>query len=533
MSNERESLYIKYNDLGEDAYSQEDYQNALSFWQNAVENSDDQLKTSEINEKIVDVLDKLGDERFEQGDFSVAIDYYKSILTYNTRDWSLYFKVGERLKQLGEYNQALHFFEKVISISPEHSYSYLLMGYIYYQNMEDFVNALDCFKKYVEIEPQDPQAYIIIGHLYKRIDYHGSAEKQIEYFEKALELMPGLKDVIKNLAYAYSAMERCQEAAECFEQSFSPETSADDYFVYSCMKMKLGDFDEGWKYYESRFTKESDKTHYPVTEKPKWEGQTILDKTLLVQYEQGFGDSLQFFRYLEKAKPFVKKIIFRAQDELADLFRINANGIEILSGATPLDELPFDYHVPLMDLVRLMDPHLDTVPVSEGYIKADESKIEKYKKEFFDNDCLKIGISWHGAACGNVLRNISLDTFYPLTKIKNVKIYSFQKGIGSEQLEQLPEGVEIVDLGKTFEDFSDTAAAMANLDLFISSDNGVFNLAGAMGKKSFLLLNKPSNWRWFFDEETTRWYENVKVLKKQFTNESWNSLLQRVIEILR
>jgi len=263
---------------------------------------------------------------------------------------------------------------------------------------------------------------------------------------------------------------------------------------------------------------------------PKWEGQKISDKTLLVQYEQGFGDSLQFLRYLQKVKPLAKKVVFRVQDELVDLFKLNVSGIEIVAKSTPISDLSFDCYVFMMDLVRLLDMHLDEVPFSEGYIKADANKVEKYKTEFFDNNNFKIGICWHGAAHGNCLRDISLDAFYPLTKIKNVKVYSFQKGVGSEQLEDLLPDVEIVDLGKTFTDFSDTAAAMANLDLFISSDNGVFNLAGAIGKRSFLLLNKPSDWRWFFDEESTRWYDNAKIFKKKNNNEGWSSLMERVIE---
>lgn len=440
-----------------------------------------------------------------------------------------YNSLGEDAYAQGDYICAIDFFKKSINLNPEHSYTYFIVGYIYSEYINDFVNALDYFKKYLEKEPQDVKVYVIIGHLYKRLDYYGYLKEQIQYFEKALEFMPDDKEIMKSLAYAYLGLEKSQEAVHYFQKSFNSATSANDYFIYGCQQMKLGNFDEGWKYYEYRFVKEYGKTHYPLFKQTKWSGQPITDKTLLVQNEQGFGDSLQFSRYLQKLKPMCKKVIFRIQNELEDLFKINDSQIEIVSESTPISELSFDYHVPVMDLVRLMDNQLDGTPSSEGYIKADTNKVEKYKKHFFDNNNLKIGICWHGAANGNNLRNILLEVFYPLTKLENVKVYSFQKGLGSEQLENLPQDIEIVDLGKTFNDFSDTAAAMANIDLFISSDNGVFNLAGAMGKKSFLLLNKPSNWRWFFDEETTRWYDNVRIFKKQDKNESWESLMQKII----
>lgn len=131
---------------------------------------------------------------------------------------------------------------------------------------------------------------------------------------------------------------------------------------------------------------------------------------------------------------------------------------------------------------------------------------------------------------GNPYRNVPLKYFYPLAKLENVKLYSFQKSFGSEQLKQLPDNVEIIDLGKTFNNFSDTAAAMANLDLFVTSDNGVFNLAAAMGIKTHLLLNKFSEWRWFFEEEVNPWYSNVKIFKKQNETDCWSILMERIIE---
>ena len=253
---------------------------------------------------------------------------------------------------------------------------------------------------------------------------------------------------------------------------------------------------------------------------------------MLVQYEQGFGDSLQFFRYLEQVKPLVKKIIFRVQDELVELLKINTN-IEIVRNSVPLDELSFDYHIPLMSLMYILKIPINNIPFSEGYIKADEEKINNYKKEFFDNNSFKIGISWHGTSIGNKHRNIPLRCLFPLAGLQNVKIYSLQKGFGQKEAEGLPDNIKIIDLGKTFNDFSYTAAAMANLDLFITGDNALLNLAGAMGKKTFLLLNKYSEWRWFLHSYTTPWYKSVKIFKKQNENDNWDSLMKRIVKNIK
>lgn len=411
------------------------------------------------------------------------------------------------------------------------SYDFKKLGDEQYKN-GNYTAAIEYFEKHIEKNPQDALIYNMIGYLYKRIDEDENIDKQIKYFEKALEIRPDFRSATRNLAYAYYRMRKYEEAIKFYRNLLKLDPLADDYCAYACIMLQLGDFKEGWKYYEYRFLKKYGRTDYPAIDKPRWEGQTIPDKTLLVQYEQGFGDSIQFLRYLQLLKPFVKKIIFRVQDELVDLFRINVNGIEIAENSTSFEDLSFDYHIPLMSIPSVINTSIENIPSPEGYINAEKNKVEAYKKEFFDNDCFKIGISWHGMPTGNRDRDVPLTHFYNLSKLNNVKIYSFQKGPGEKQLEKLPLGIEIINMGKIFNNFSDTAAAMANLDLFITSDNSSFNLAGAMGKRTFVLLNKDSEWRWFLDEDSTPWYNSVKIFKKQKKNESWDLLMQRVIDNL-
>lgn len=398
---------------------------------------------------------------------------------------------------------------------------------------KDYIVAIAYFNKYIEINPNNADIHNMIGYIYQKISgKYENIDNQIESFEKAIELEPNHKFALRNLALAYSLADKTEEAVDCFKKLLKLDFIIDDCMAYAYLQIQLKNFQEGWKFYENRFDKYKESMHYPKMDEPKWEGQEISDKTLLIHYEQGYGDSLCFCRYIEQVKPFAKKIIFRVQDELVDLLKLNLSNVEVVGISKPLEEIDFDYQVALMSLMYLLKARVDNIPQAEGYIKADEKKAEAYKKEFFDNDCIKIGISYNGAKGGNRRRDIALKYFYPLTKLKNVKVYSFQKGFGSEQLEELPSDVEIVDLGKTFNDFSDTAAAMANMDVMVMSDSGVFNLAAAMGKRIFLLLNKYAEWRWFLDEETTPWYDSVRLVKKQAESQSWDELIQKVINNL-
>lgn len=401
----------------------------------------------------------------------------------------------------------------------------------YYRD-ENFAKALECFATYIEKRPNDALVLNMIGHLHKKLYGIESLDEQISYYKAALEVNPNYRSAVRNLLLAYIRAEKYEEAFKCFQKLFELDPLADDFCLYGTLKLKFGDFDEGWKYYEYRFAKGYGKTEYPKIIQPRWSGEDISDKIILVNFEQGYGDSLQFCRYLHKLKQLAKKIIFRVQDSLVDLFRINFEGIDVVGESTLIESLHFDCHIPLLSLMFVMREQKGNIPFTTGYLKADTVKAEEYRKKYFDNSNLKIGIVWNGMSSGNRHRNVPLDTFFALAELENVKLYSLQKGEGVEKLKKMPTGLEIIDLGSTFRDFSDTAAAMQNLDIFITSDNSVFNLAGAMGKKTFVMLNKNSEWRWFLEDDRCSWYDNVKIFKKKRENDSWDFLMKEIIRCI-
>lgn len=546
------NLYILCSDLGMVSYEKKEYKKALNHFKEALEHYDLlydnisknpetpndlleslQQQVADVKSKIIGISSKLGDEEFKKKRLEEALNYYKNLLPYVFNNLALYFRIGYCLKELGAYTAAVRFLEKVAKLEPENTEHLRVIGDIYNYNLGNSEKAIEYYTQYVEHTPANKLFHIIyniLGHLYENVDKYGTSDIQIEYFEKAVELAPDFQSALRNLAIVYPRVGRDADAIECYHKIFKLGATMDDYFDYAALQIKQENFEEGWKYYEYRFSKENGATPYPKMKQPKWKGQAIPDKTLLVQSEQGFGDSIQFFRYLPQLKSLAKKVIFRVQNSLVDLLQSNTDFIQVVGNAKKPEELNFDYHVPLMSLMHLLDARVENIPYPEGYIKANPELVEKFRKQFFDNDCLKIGITWHGSAVGNERRNIPLSAYYPLTQLKNVKVYSFQKDKGTEQIFNLPKDVEIIDLGKEFQDFSDTAAAMANLDLFITSDNAVFNLAGAMGKETFVLLSADAEWRWFFCDKTMPWYDSVRIFKKKLEKDSWDLIMTDVVK---
>lgn len=545
-------LSIMNNDLATVHYKKKNYKEALKYFEEAIKYFDIlyrlinksesnnaeliNLLQQQINDAkfyIVNISEKLGDEKFDKGDYEGAVEYYKNIITHNLNEKSC-IKISECLKETGAYLSAVSFLNTAVNINPKNTRLYVIIGSIYENKLKDFPKAIYFYNKYIETETEDKitlsNAYLMVEYLLHETNKYASLDTQIDYLKKAIELNPNNLNAYRNLAFIYPAIKEYQKALDCYKKIFELGATMDDFFSYACLNIKLKNFKEGWKYYEYRFSKEENPTYYPKMPKPKWKGEDISEKTLLVECEQGFGDSIQFYRYILEVKHLAKKVIFRVQDEMESLFRSMSKEIEIAKRSSNLEKIEFDCHVPIMSLPYRLGATVENIPSPDKYIFADEKKVKKYKKEYFDNNRIKIGISWRGSASGNLDRNVPFETFFPIGKLKNVQLYSFQRNITVNELDKLPLGMDVVKLGRSFKDFSDTAAAMANIDYFITSDNGVFNLAGAMGVKTCLLLNSNSEWRWFTDGDTTPWYNNVRIFRKENDLESWESLMHKVID---
>lgn len=543
-------LAVMNSELGFINHAKQDSQKALGYLKDAYEYFSEQFRRVDpehdasgemrnnlkknmfnLRNKIVETLMKLADAKMQNKDYYGAIEYYKQTLYYNLKQGELFYKLGKCLAIIEAFNIAHVSLENALELGyTEENDIYRFLGDICINKKKDAANAIKYYRKYLEKDPKDSYIYNQLGHSYDVLDPFENLDLQIECFEKASALRPDVKGPIKNLAIVYPRLDKYDETLECYRKILKMGPSMDDLFDYACMLIKLGNFEEGWKYYEHRFAKENGPTPYPKIKRPKWKGQKINGQTLLVHWEQGLGDTIFFARYLSQLREVTNKIIFRVQDSMIDMLKLNYPDIEFIGDSTPVENIKFDYHVPLMSLPHILKARMDNIPFTEGYLKADKQKSEFYKKEYFNNDCLKIGISWQGATVGNQLRNVPFEKFYPLAKLKNVKVYSFQKGINTDIFKQLPEGVEIIDLGSTFRNFNDTAAAMDNIDIFISSDNCVPNLAGAMGKETVLLMHKNSEWRWFLDEKTTPWYKSFKLLKKKNEKDDWALLIDEAIK---
>ena len=291
--------------------------------------------------------------------------------------------------------------------------------------------------------------------------------------------------------------------------------------------IKCGDFERGYKYLTHRFNIDDINLKYPLDDiENKWNFEDdISQKTLLVMYEQGYGDTFMYCRFVPMLKKFAKRVVFVVQESLCDLLKaspIVSDGIEIYPDNVDLKELDYDVHMALIDAPYVLGIGSDDIPYAKGYLEVNPKLVEEYgSKNIKKSENFKVGIAYQGSKTANYSgRDIELSKLQNILKIDGVDFYSFT--ISEEESESF------ISLGKTFGNFTDTACALKNMDLVVSTDNVILNLAGAMGIKTFGLFNKYPNFRWFrLTGEDVGWYKSVKPYQTE-DNDYWTDIILKV-----
>ena len=470
----------------------------------------------------------------QAGNLDEAEKLYLEILKEFPENASTLNLLGLLNLQKNEIEAAISFIKKAVEISPC-SYFWESLGRVYYEG-KFFDEAINCCKKALELKPDSFTAMFNLGLAYKS---NNQPDEAIETYKSALSIKPESCDVYFNLANLYDKKNDTLNALENYKKAYeyNPDNEDINYFLGESY-LKTKNFEQGWKHYEHRISKDcailTQKLQYQEVEsKPIWQGEDIKDKTLFLYYESALGDSLMYARFFPMVKEKCKKVLFKPQLCFMELFKENNFGMEIIDLKTLPQDVIFDTHIPLRSLPYVLGINSESdIPLPQGYLKANPEKVEIYKQNYFNNDKFKIGIKWQGNTAYSLERIIPLKAFYKLFELPNVKFYSLQKDEGSEELEKLPPKLEITNLADTFNNFSDTAAAIQNLDLVICNDTSIAHLAGALAKPCWVLLPFVQNWRWTTDVTYSPWYKSIKPFK-QTQPADWDEVFDRVYEELK
>lgn len=512
-----------------------EYEKGLKKYKEIIPHLDEQHKRQAVNGYIEYALN-YGGVLFGEKKWGDVIELYKSIMDYPGFPVCVYKNIGLCMKSIGNADLAIRYFKKFEELSPDKEDVYVYLADIAYSDIKDNLKAIEYYEKALVNNPKNYAIYNMLGHLYSTHYQDKFKDKQIYYLQKAYELAPSNRIVVKNLAYVYGKFHELQKADEFYAKLMYLNPTHSDLHSYGAYLVQNKRFAEGFKFLQHRFQKEDLKNVvfpaiFSTNKKKRWNLKyDITGKHILVHFEQGFGDTMMFVRFIEPLKKLCAKVSLCVQTGLIDLFKDSDLGVDIYK-EEEVAKLNYDYYIPLMDLPIVCETTPDNIPLAEGYLKVNEEDVKAYGEKYINkNKKFKIGIAYEGVITSKETdRDIPLAYLYPLMRMDNVEVYSFQVDDLTRQMDRVPSDCHFIRLGGTFKNWKDTACAMKNMDLMISTDNGVMNLAGALGVKTFGLFNTITEWRWFKTTgDDIAWYKSIKPFQCP-TSRAWEIPVEQVV----
>jgi len=479
-----------------------------------------------------DVLHSLGVLAAQKDQNHLAVELIERAIASNSQAPRFYNTLGLVCEQLGKFDEAVNAYQQATRLAPDFAEAFHNMA-VALQAQKRFDDAIESCKKAISIKPDYAWAYNTIGYC---LDMQNKDDQAIENYSKAIEIAPDYAEAYNHLGTIHAAHNRYDQAIENYRQAIRIDPDyAEAHWNLALLLLVAGRFEEGFKEYQWRLSGDLKILTYPHHhEQPRWDGRPFVGKRLLVHYEQGFGDTIHFVRYMPMVKARGGTVILEVRKPLYNLLT-GFTGVDEIVEAS-FDNKPqinFDLHVSLLDLPQIFETTTDNITDVVPYIFADPDKAQ-FWQEMLSGPDFKVGIVWSGSPVyeRNHLRACRLADFAPLAAIDGIKLFALQKGTPADQIADLAGKVPVVNLGEQFEDFTDTAAAIENLDLIISTDTSVPHLAAAMGKPVWLLLCCASDWRWLLDRSDSPWYPTMKLFRQTKAN-CWDDVFISVTEQLQ
>jgi tetratricopeptide (TPR) repeat protein len=431
--------------------------------------------------------------------FAKGLPLYAHLRALGQHDRATVLHHGYCLEHTGAIAQAVDCYREAIAGDPGFLEAHVNLAGVLWR-LEDFEGALAHGRKAVALAPEHPYAVRILGTALLNVNRLDEAEAQLR---RALELLPGFSLAEVDLAFTL---------------------------------LQAGKLEEGWAMYGRRW-RDTERMKRPSFFRPEieWKGpdaQPAQGNRIAVYAEQGLGDVIQFIRYAKFLQQDGATVYGVIHPELVTLVEHSMPGVQCL---TPQRRFEADYHVALLDLPMHYRTTVETIPAQMPYLQAPSEKTAQWRERLAPwQGKFKLGIAWSGSQkqVNNNNRAIRLSELAPLLDMKGVQCFSLQKGDAGEFTDTTPDAKWLVDLTGEWQDFSDSAAMLRNLDLVITVDTAVAHLAGALGRPVWVLLAPNADWRWLLEREDSPWYPTMRLFRRAL-GETRSAQVQRVAAALR
>ena len=451
-------------------------------------------------------------------------------------DHQTWLQQGWQLQQAGHLDRAEQLYRCVLAANPQDASAWVYLGIVQFDQYQ-FQESVDSYRQAIAIQREFPIAWNNLGNSLRMLGRIGEAE---EAFEVALAQKPDYLSALRNRGTMWVWTGEIERGLRWYQEGlkYDPD-NAELHRNSGVIHLLQGDFEIGWREYRFRWNLPG--MRRPTTRAPRWNGEPIAGKSILLYPEQGLGDAIQFVRVGAELQRRGAHVLVQCSKQLLPLFS-SAPGIDLLLRET--DAIPMtDYHASFMEVIDLLYTETgeiawgtDLFRNGGGYLTV-SSKLIEYWKRWLDEHSqpFRVGINWQGNPQhhADAYRSIPLQTLEPLSNIPGVQLINLQQGFGAEQLEQCTFSPSILRLPDHVDTdggaFTDTAAILHHLDLVVTTDTSVAHLAGAIGAAVEVIIGRVPDWRWMQEGEHTRWYPSMHLVRQSNIG-CWDDVVKKVTQ---
>jgi len=493
-------------------------------------------KAIKINPDFAEVYLNLGNILKDLGKLEEAELSTRKAIKLSPHFAEAHSNLGNILSELGKLKEAENSYRKAIDLNPDLAETFSNLGNVL-KDLDKPQEAELFIRKAIELSPHFAEAHSNLGNILSELGKLKEAENS---YRKAIEINPDYAEAHSNLGSILKNIGQLQEAELSYRKAIELKPNlAEAYFGLSKIELLNGDYQSGLENYEFRLKLEKAVIPYGTTKLKQINNKKLHkgDKLLVIR-EGGFGDTLQYMRYVPYLRTLGLDVSFCAQPKLHSL--IQASGIDP-HPLTPEEasKVSEGQWILILSLTRYLQLNPKNPIITEPYIYATDVLNQKWKNIFSQEKRPIIGINWQGNPTSEKIdlngRSLALETFSTLAQHNEVSMLSLQKGFGSEQLDHCSFKDRFIESQSQIDvtwDFLENAAIIENCDLIITSDTSIAHLAGGMGKPTWLLLHHLPEWRWGLEGEKTFWYPSMRLFRQK-ERHNWDEVMERVSIALR
>lgn len=458
----------------------------------------------------VDLLFLIGTAELQSGRFDISAGWFERVLARRPDHPESLCNLATAYRELRRLDEALALIDRALTAAPDRPDWLMNRGQIL-NRMRRHDEALAAFDRAAKLSPDNPMAHNNLGAQLRDM---GRFDEALAAYDRALALRPDHVEALNNRGNALKMLKRTDEAMQSFDRALALRPNhVSALWNKALLALLIGDFAAGWPLYEWRWHRTGLRRHRRDFAQPQWRGEDIAGKRILLQAEQGLGDTVQFIRYAPLVCARGAKVIIEAQKPLLPLIESLEGDYRFVAAG---DKLPdFDCHCPLMSLPLAFGTELATIPAATPYLFADPARRAIWRGRLGEKTGRRIGLAWAGKPSyrDDARRSLALAMLAPLLKLP-FAFHAVQKDIPGGDGDALPAFPSLVLHTDRLTDFAETAALIAELDLVISVDTAVAHVAGALGRPVWLLLPFAPDWRWLLDRDDSPWYPTARLFRQ-------------------